>query len=277
MVLAIILDYGYTSLYLQSHNRNKIEYVYNSKSRNYDVVILGSSRANNHFVSELFEKKGLKAFNYGMSGGHLFEAELMLKLMLERKYKIKNVILEADLNLSSEHRSDGIACKFLPYLHQSETIATHFSKEDDFMALYYIPFYRYIKFDAQIGFREWYKTARRQPTNILEHGGYHALVTKKGRMKNNISPLKPLVRNQYYESIKRLCAANSINFIAVMTPMCENTQGMNYFDKVKKVYPEIYNYENVVQEDKYFSSCGHMNDVGARLFTSRIIKDFFNK
>lgn len=276
MVLAIILDYGYTSLYLQSHNRNKIEYVYNSKARNYDVVILGSSRANNHFVSELFEKKGLKAFNYGMSGGHLFEAELMLKLMLERKYKIKNVILEADLNLSSEHRSDGIACKFLPYLHQSETIATHFSKEDDFMALYYIPFYRYIKFDAQIGFREWYKTASRQPTNILEHEGYHALVTKKGQMKNNISPLKPLVRNQYYESIKQLCKANNINFIAVMTPMCENTLGMNYFDKVKKVYPEIYNYENVVQEDKYFSSCGHMNDAGARLFTSKIIQDFFD-
>lgn len=276
MVLAIILDYGYTSIYLQSHNRNKIEYVYNSKARNYDVVILGSSRANNHFVSELFEKKGLKTFNYGMSGGHLFEAELMLKLMLERKYKIKNVILEADLNLSSEHRSDGIACKFLPYLHQSETIATHFSKEDDFMALYYIPFYRYIKFDTQIGFREMVLHVLQKETSHLQYSGYHALGNKKGRMKNNISPLKPLIRNQYYESIKRLCAANSINFIAVMTPMCENTLGMNYFDKVKKAYPEIYNYEKVVIEDKYFSSCGHMNDVGARLFTSKIIQDFFD-
>lgn len=275
VVLAVILDYCYTSIYLKSNKRNKIEYVYNSKARNYDVVILGSSRANNHFVSELFEKKGLKTFNYGMSGGHLFEAELMLKLMLERKYTIKNVILEADLNLSNDHRADGIACKFLPYLHQSEVIREHFSKESDFMELYYIPFYRYINFDAQIGFREWYKTALKQPTNILENNGYHPLGNKKGRMKNDISSLKPLVRNPYYESIQQLCKVNNINFIAVMTPMCENTKGINYFEKVKAIYPEIHNYENVVVEDRYFSSCGHMNDAGARLFTTTIIQDFF--
>jgi glutathionyl-hydroquinone reductase len=62
-----------------------------------------------------------------------------------------------------------------------------------------------------------------------------------------------------------------------MTPMCENTKGMDYFDKVKELYPEIHNYENAVLEDKYFSSCGHLKDAGARLFTARILKDFFNK
>jgi hypothetical protein len=35
---------------------------------------------------------------------------------------------------------------------------------------------------------------------------------------------------------------------------------MNYFDKVHKAYPEIHNYENVVEN--VFSSCGHMNDEG---------------
>jgi hypothetical protein len=49
---------------------------------------------------------------------------------------------------------------------------------------------------------------------------------------------------------------------------------MNYFDKVHKAYPEIHN-ENAVIENKYFSSCGHMNDVGARIFTAIIIHDFF--
>ncbi|MNY79063.1 hypothetical protein D3C86_2195440 [compost metagenome] len=62
-----------------------------------------------------------------------------------------------------------------------------------------------------------------------------------------------------------------------MTPMCENVTGMNYFEKVKKFYPEIHNYENVVKEDKYFSSCGHMTDEGAKIFTGRIINDFFKK
>ena len=86
-LIAVVLDGLYTAVFFQSKNRGKIETVVNSKPQNYDVVILGSSRANNHFVSQMFEEKGLKTFNYGMSGGHLFEASLMLKLMIERKYK----------------------------------------------------------------------------------------------------------------------------------------------------------------------------------------------
>jgi hypothetical protein len=277
IVITVVLDFLYTAVYLQSSNRSKIDHIYNSKNQDYDVVILGSSRANNHFVAQMFEDKGLKAFNYGMSGGHLFEASLLLKLMIERDYKIKNVILEADLNLSNKHRDYGISSKFLPYLHQSETIKKHFSNEEDFCELYYIPFYRYIKFDERIGFREFCKTALKKTTNILDNKGYYPLINRKGNMKNDIVNLKPLRYNRYYEEIKQICKANNINFIAVMTPMCENTKGINYFDKVKKCYPEIHNYENVVVEDKYFSSCGHMNDSGARLFTARVLKDFFNK
>ncbi|MEL1240163.1 hypothetical protein [Flavobacterium flavipallidum] len=276
ILLAVVLDYAYTTVYLQTNKRNKIEAVYNSKARNYDVVILGSSRANNHFVSEMFEKKGLKTFNYGMSGGHLFEADLLLKLMMERHYKIKTVILEADLNLSNEHKAEGIAAGFLPYIHNSEIIKEHFENEVNFKELYYIPFYRYVKYETKIGFREMFFSFMNKKSKLLDHGGYYALGNKKGNMKNDIRSLKPL-QNKYYEDIKAICLANNIQFIPVMTPMCENTKGIDYFEKVKQAYPEIHNYENVVKEDQYFSSCGHMNDTGARIFTARIIQDFFSK
>lgn len=274
LLLLAFLDVLYTVVYLQASNRGKIDYVYNSNPRNYDVVILGSSRANNHFVTQLFEQKGLKAFNYGMSGGHLFEASLLLKLMIERKYKIHNVIIETDLNLSNEKRAEGIASKFLPYIHSSKLIENHFSQEEDFSELFYIPFYRYITFDAQIGFREMFFNLIHKKTSHLQNLGYAALKGNNGKMKNDLSALKP-IENKYYEEIKQICADNKINLIAVMTPMCSNTKGLDYFKKANKIYPEIHNYENVVDNDKYFSSCGHMNNEGARLFTSRIIKDFF--
>jgi hypothetical protein len=57
-----------------------------------------------------------------------------------------------------------------------------------------------------------------------------------------------------------------------MTPMCENVTGI-IFDKVHKAYPEIHNYENAVIENKYFSSCGHMNDVGAE-YLRQLLYDF---
>lgn len=276
VLIAVLLDGLYTAIFMQSRNRGKIETVINSKPQKFDVLILGSSRANNHFVSQLFEDKGIKTFNYGMSGGHLFEASLMLKLMIEKKYKIKNVILEADLNLSNDKKSEGVSAKFLPYIHNSKIIKAHFASQDNFNELFYIPFYRYIKFDSKIGFREIYKIVKNEKTNTLDNLGYYPLVKhKNGNMKNNIVNLNPLPHNKYYEEIKNICKANKINFIAIMTPMCENVKGMNYFDKVKKMYPEIHNYENVVTEDKYFSSCGHMNDQGARLFTAKMISDFF--
>lgn len=274
LVLLVVLDWAYTFVYLHSSNRGKIENVYNSNAKNYDVVILGSSRANNHFVSQMFEDKGLKTFNYGMSGAHLFEASLLLKLMAERHYKIKTVIVEADLGLSNEKRSDGISAKFLPYIHDSKTIRDHFSDQKDFDQLYYIPFYRYVDFDALIGFREMYNTVTNQPTNYLEHLGYHPLGNKHENMRNDISNLKP-IRNKYYEEIKQICKQNNYKLIAVMTPMCTNVKGMDYFEKANKIYPEIHNLENVVEGDQYFSSCGHLNDTGARMFTKIVIERFF--
>jgi hypothetical protein len=274
LLLLLLLDFGYTTVYLHSNNRGKIEKVFNSTTQNYDVVILGSSRANNHFVSQMFEDKGLKTFNYGMSGAHLFEASLLLKLMAERKYKIKNIIIEVDLNLSNEKESEGIAAKFLPYIHHSNIIKDHFSNQKDFYELYYIPFYRYVDFDALIGFREMYRTLIQEPTNTLDQLGYHSLGNKQGNMKNNLTNLKP-IHNKYYEEIKRICKENNYNLISVMTPMCSNVKGMDYFEKANKIYPEIHNLENVVQGDQYFSSCGHLNNTGARMFTSIVIERFF--
>lgn len=278
ILMTVVLDGLYTVIFLQCKNRGKIDHIYNSEGKKYDVVILGSSRANNHFVTPMFEEKGLKAFNYGMSGSHLFESALMLKLMIERKYEIKNVILEADLNLAGIKRSEGISCAFLPYIHNSEVVKEHFQSQKDFDELYYVPFYRYIKYENKIGFREMFFNAIHKRTSSLNNDGYYPLEgVENGNMKNNIVYLDPLPHNKYYEEIKKVCRDNNINLITVMTPMCENVVGMNYFDKVKKAYPEIHNYENVVKENKYFSSCGHMNDTGAKIFTARILKDFFNK
>jgi hypothetical protein len=276
-LVAIILDFAYTATYLQSSNRGKIDYIYNTKARNYDVVILGSSRANNHFVSQMFEDKGLKTFNFGLDGSALFDISLLLKLMQERNYKIKSLIIEVDLSLSNEHREDGVSARFLPYIHDYEIIKNHFSGEEDFNQLYYIPFYRYIRFEPIIGFRQFFLNLIHKKSTQLDNFGYHPLINSLGNMKKNISDLIPLPNNKYYEEIKQICKMQNINLIALMTPMCENTKGLNYFKKVKKLYPEIHNYENVVLEDKYFYNCGHMNDKGARLFTARILKDFFNK
>ena len=272
---ALLLDVFYTVIISHSVQRNKVEFIMHSKNNKYDVVIMGTSRANNHFVTELFEKQGLNAFNYGMSGAHMFETSLLLKVMMANKFKIKTIILEADLSICNEKRDEGTTARFMPYIHQNAIIKKHCENEADFYQIYYMPFYRYIKFDAKIGFREVCDVLAKKPTNALHNKGYYPLISnKKGNMKNNISALK-VIRNRYYEAIKQICKQNNIKLLVVMTPMCENTKGLNYFDKVQQLYPEIHNFENVVTDDNYFASCGHLNDAGARIYTKRIIKEFF--
>ena len=274
-IASLLLDFIFTTIISQSSERNKVEYVIHSFGKKYDVMIMGTSRANNHFVTNLFEKKGLKSFNYGISGSHLFETSLLLKVMIANKFQIKNLILEADLSICNEKRDEGTTARFMPYIHTNSIIKEHYKNESDFKKLFYLPFYRYIKFDAKIGFREVYEVLSKKPTNTLQNKGYYPLISdKKGSMKNDISTLK-VIRNKYYEEIKKICKQNNINLIVVMTPMCQNTKGLDYFDKVKKQYPEINNFENIVTDDRYFASCGHLNNEGANIFTNYIINTFF--
>lgn len=274
-IASLLLDFIFSTIISQSSERNKVEYVIHSFGKKYDVMIMGTSRANNHFVTNLFEKKGLKSFNYGISGSHLFETSLLLKVMIANKFQIKNLILEADLSICNEKRDEGTTARFLPYIHTNSIIKEHYKNESDFKKLIYLPFYRYIKFDAKIGFREVYEVLSKKPTNTLQNKGYYPLISdKKGSMKNDISTLK-VIRNKYYEEIKKICKQNNINLIVVMTPMCQNTKGLDYFDKVKKQYPEINNFENIVTDDRYFASCGHLNNEGAIIYTNQIINTFF--
>ncbi|MCX6183478.1 MAG: hypothetical protein NTX74_00160 [Flavobacterium sp.] len=275
--IAVLLDVVYTEIYSTAKDRWKMEYVLNAPPQDYDVVILGTSRANNHFVPELFEKHGLKTFNFGMSGSHLFEDALLLQLLLDQKNSINYVLLEADLNLSNEKRDEGTTARYLPYLRSNATIRSHYQNQPEFPYWYYLPFYRYMAYESQIGLLELIKTIAHEPSTTLANQGYYPLPAgKKGRMKNDYRALKPL-RNRYYEQIKKLCEQHHIHLITVMTPVCENVKGMDYFQKVKSLYPEIYNCEDFVQDDRYFSSCGHLNDLGARLFTQKIIDKFFPK
>ncbi len=272
-----LLDIAYTQVYLTDTHRNKINSIYNTNKKNFDVIFLGSSRANNHFVPSEFEKVGLKSYNYGLSGSHLFETALMLELMIERNYEIKNVIIQVDLNISSDTPSPKYLAQFLPYIHNSKTVSNYMSTQSNYNYWLYVPFYRYIEFENVIGFREFFFTAVQKKSNNLLNGGYFALHGVGKKMKNNLATLEPK-RNASYEKIKTLCKKNNIRLIAVTTPICENTKHRDYyFDKVTKVYPEIKRYDMAVSDDRYFASCGHMNSDGSRIFTKKILNDFFGK
>ncbi len=170
---AVLLEVIYAYAFTRGKDRNKIQQIVNSNApKNYDVVILGSSRANNHFVSSIFQKKGLHVFNYGMSGSRLEESALLLQLLLYKKYKIKNIIVEVDLNINSEGHSEGTRAMYMPYLNSSNLISEYYSNLPEYSKWKYIPFYRFVYYDSKIGFREMFFSLINKKTKFLQNEGY---------------------------------------------------------------------------------------------------------
>jgi hypothetical protein len=271
----VLLDVIYTIVYMQSNSRSKIDYLYNSKDKNYDVVFLGSSRVNNHFVPRIFNEQGYKTFNFGITRSRLEESALMLEMMLERNYKIKTLVLQVDLNINTNDHSEAIRSLFMPYLHSSKTIRDFYRTIPEYNQLLYIPFYRYMHYDSRIGFRELFYAADHKRTNALENDGFHPLLTNKRPMvPADLSNYYPK-RNKGYEEIKAICKKNHIQLVAMTTPMCTETINRDYFNHLNEVYPEIRRFENAVTKDEYFSSCGHMNKDGAIEFTKIVFKTLF--
>ena len=275
IITGVVLDIIYTTFYSTSKSRTKIDYLYQSKNQNYDIVFLGSSRVANHFVPKIFNDKGLKSFNFGLTRSRLEESALMLKLMLERNYKIKNLVLQVDLNINSNDHSEAIRSLFMPYLHQSKVIRNHYRNISEYYQLLYLPFYRYMHYDARIGFREWYKTAIHEKSAALNYDGFNPLQNNQRPMiKADLSKYYPK-KNVGYEEIKLLCKQNNINLIAVTTPMCLETINRDYFKKIKNIYPEVINFEDAVTDQKFFSTCGHLNQLGAIEFSTKFYNAFF--
>ena len=271
----VVLDVIYTAAYINSSERSKIDYLYNTKDKNYDVVFLGSSRINNHLVPKIFNDNGYKTFNFGITRSRLEESALMLKMMMERNYKIKNLILQVDININTDDHSEAIRSLFMPYLHWSKTIRDHYRTIPEYNQLLYIPFYRYMYYDARIGFREMYYSLIHKRTNALENEGFNPLVSNQHPLiPADLSKYAPK-RNKSYEEIKKICLANHINLIAITTPMCMETINRDYFNHLNEIYPEIRRFENAVTDDKYFSTCGHMNKDGATEFTKIVFNTLF--
>jgi hypothetical protein len=275
LLSASVLDLSYTYFFSKSTTRNKVANVLNSTSKSYDVIMLGSSRANNHFDTQLFVDKGLKAFNYGISGSRLQESALLLQVMLAHGYNLKTVILEIDLNINSEGFSEGTRALFMPCLHSNKIVSNYYKDIiPEFNLLYYVPFYRYVNYDTQIGFREFFFSAINKPSASIQNLGFSGLKGSGTKMKYDLSKYSAK-KNKDYELIKDICKAHKITLLVLSTPMCSQVKGIEYFDAIKTIYPEVHNYENAVIDDQYFSSCGHMNKAGAALFTQQIINDFF--
>ncbi len=278
LLLALVLDTVYTLVYSNSAVRNKVQFLMNARPQNYDAIILGSSRAENHIVPELFQKHGLSVYNFGMGGGGLCDDSLLLKLFFEKGNTTQKIFFQVDLQFMGEIPAPAIQATFLPFLTTNPTIYNHYKDNtEQSFALAYVPFYRYCKLDSKNGFRELVLTLLNKKGKFFDSKGFIALEpTLNSKQKYNL-PVEVSKKNKYYDEIKVICKKNKVELIPFMAPFCVYVNHADFFSKLKRNVPELYDYSDAIKADSLFATCGHMNRKGAEVFTNILLNKHYGK
>lgn len=275
MILMIILDIIYTKIYETAKPRNKFQYILSLKPQRIDYVFLGSSRVANGIVTdEICKATGKKAINLGIEGAWLDDNYLELKLLLSKGIAIQKVFLQIDYQFEDAERSAIAKADAIPFIH-NPIIKEHLKdKEKDFLQMVYIPFYRYLKTDHKVGFREVFLSLIKKKPKVDPENGYTPQIGSS-ILKSYALPKTVADKNETLDEIQTLCKRHKIDLVLFCAPFCSKTVNRDYVDKLKKKLPQLQDYSDNYGDSLFFD-CAHLNDKGALFFTKKIIQKNFN-
>lgn len=266
-----LCDYIYTQVYKNSNPRNTLQYIINTKNESYDIVFLGSSRVANHIDTKLFNTlSNKKTINLGVEGAGLNDNLLQLKVLIANGYTISNVYLQIDSNFEYDQPSNISISEAMPFINHNTTINTHIKKYfNNVENLENIPFYRYAINDPKIGFRETFFSLINKKPKINPSNGYKPKYGTKLKMNEFSLPKTIKPNNVILDEIIETCQRNNITLIIYTSPFCSKTKNVDYIPKLKTKVPNLIDVSKGY-DDKLFFNCSHLNDQGAKLFTSNL-------
>jgi len=274
-VILGILDIIYTSIFRNESARNKTQFVLSLNNQKIDYVFLGSSRVENSIISSEIEKTTSKnTLNLGTQGAIINDMNLYLRLLIKNEIKISKLFVQIDYVFNSDKNSNIVYSQALPYLRSNEVIKEYAERKDSkFKLNYYIPFYRYLVNDYRIGFREVFASLIKKKSKINFEDGFVPIFGKMKKNEFSVLPKIIIKENRGFNEIDSICMVNEIDVVYFVSPFCKNAKNLSYLKKIKEKIPELNDFSALVQEDKYFKNCAHLNEKGALLFTKKMIEE----
>lgn len=263
------------------------------KKNAYNTLVLGSSRAEMHFDTPLFDSiTGLHSFNAGVPGGTTRMAYVVLKSYLQHSKLPETIFLECDFHIS-HLKTDTIFSfpRYFPFLSNTalyqgfKAIDPRFGKFK-YNPLYSLPYSGIHGFSA--AFLGW--TGKPGSYDEVYQNGFYKNTTGTYNHYNTkpfYGYIHPETR-QYLDSIISFCKNNQLRLIFTMSPVHQNARKevMNreriisqYQDIADVHHIPLFNYiadTSICNDNLFFDDDYHMVYPGARLFTLKIAADFNN-
>ncbi|MBN1181858.1 MAG: hypothetical protein JXB49_06195 [Bacteroidales bacterium] len=275
-VLGKVLHY----FYFRSEYGAIYHLTYSLDSTEADVIILGSSRAHNHYVPKIIEDRlDLTCFNTGMDGNYMFTSFAIYKSLVNR-YNPKIVLLDISLNeLYKGSGNHDELSSLLPYYKNKPEIRDIILLKSKFERLKLIskiyPFNSTLLAVAEGNIRT---------EDINELKGY--LPLNGSLIDTCIGPIRTITQEvdtnkiRVLEEIASDCEIKNIRLIFIQSPAYTRTtqeKSASILNKLAtKHKAEFWNYINdtMFLKAEYFKDKSHMNALGSYEFTKSISNRF---
>lgn len=269
------LDIIYTWGYKHGTPRNKVSYIMQRENDSINYIFIGSSRVDNTVNADIITSiTGKSAINLGIQAAKTDDYLIILKILKERNIKAEHIFIQVDYVFNINGNSEILKSEFMPFINNQVINEILKERDPEYYQLKYIPFYRYLKYDYKIGFREFFNSAIGNKNKIDLKNGYYAKFGNSGQKLASSLPDHIVKENKNINRINSFAQKNNMSIIYFMAPFCPNTENLEYSKKLSKKLPNFLDYSQIFPtENEYFYNCSHLNDKGASEFSKIIAQD----
>ncbi len=269
------LDNLYSYAFQNGQARTKIQNILQLNDTHYDIAFFGSSRTEQHIDCKLItELTGKSCVNYGISGGHPGDMLILMKLAENRKITFNQVFMQLDYNYSSFGISDYFRANLTPFTDNPVVKEQLINYKEDFFYSW-IPFYRFMIFTKVVGIREATASFMKlRINNNIDIGfspnqGVGTDLPRSFSFPETINDISP-----EFTQMEELYKDTNTSISFFTSPYCNKVRNRDFIDKVQLKLPDLHNYIDLFDgKDEYFFNCGHLNEIGARVFTKILVED----
>lgn len=277
-VAIAVLDifFGVVCQYMNDHSKGggvKNRY-YVCKESSEDVLVFGSSRAKHHYVPDIIEDSlGMTCYNTGEDGNGIILSYGYLKMITQR-YSPKLIIY--DVTGFDMYEDDNM--KYLnlmkPYYYEPgiDSIFWTVNPKTRFMMLSNL--YRYNTTCLRV-LGNFIHPMTNYPKGYL---ALHKDMDYEPEFKEENEKCVDNLKTQFFEEYIKLAKNKGVALVCCASPYYKAPQNDSNYEPVKQLcekhnVPFLYYgaCPEISPEKQYFQDRTHMNDNGARLYTSQLV------
>ena len=272
---------------------NKYNELFLNEGNAYDVLFLGSSRAEMHFNPKVFDEiTGLNSYNMGISGASPKISLALLKTYCNQHQKPKCIVFNIDY-FSLQNDTDRLNDfpRYFPYLCNTFLRNQLNQMDNRFNSFYYNPLHSlpYTQVDyLSSALHGWLTISGKYDT--LMYKGYQTSELKELNTENEPKPLHSFIsikNRQYIDSLIQFTSLNNIKLILVTSPVfgggnknvLNKTSLINQLKNISYInHISYFDYTDSLeyQKSKLFADYLHLNRQGAIKFSQSFSLAFNN-